>query len=87
METTDLIIKNEYGKIFHKSLTTPDYIFFTDDSDRIMMFYLIDLQRKPLRAYGAEEILIEAILNKEWLWASYDMKYNIQCILKEPNYS
>jgi len=87
MGTTDLIIINEYGDIFCKSLTTLDYIFFTDESDGIMMFYLNDLQRKPLQAYGAEEILIQTILNNKWTWASDDMKYNIQCILEEPNYS
>ena len=59
METTDLIIKNEYGKIFRKALITTDYIFFTNDSNGIMMFYLNDYKKMPLRAYGAEEILVE----------------------------
>lgn len=62
METTDLIITNEYGDIFCKSLITLDYIFFTDDSDGIIMFYLNDLQRTPLQAYGAEEILVQKYL-------------------------
>jgi hypothetical protein len=82
MATLDQTIENEYGETFHKSLITDQYIFFTDDGDGIMMFYLDDPRRMPLGGYGAEELLIELILKKEWIWASEDMKYNIQCILE-----
>jgi hypothetical protein len=82
MATIDQTIENEFGEIFHTSLITDQFIFFTDDGDGIMMFYLNDTQRKPLEAYGAEELLLEVILKKKWSWASEDMKYNIQCILE-----
>ncbi|WP_316846884.1 hypothetical protein [Pedobacter psychrodurus] len=82
MATLDQTIVNEYGEIFHQSLITDQFIFYTDDSDGIMMFYVNDLERRPLEGYGAEELLIEVILKNEWLWASEDMKYNIQCILE-----
>jgi len=48
METADQIIKNKNGKIFRRSLTTPDYIFFTDDSNGIMMFFINDLKGNHL---------------------------------------
>lgn len=82
MATLDQTIENEYGKIFHQSLITDEFIFFTDDGDGIMMFYINDPERPPLEGYGAEELLIEVILEGEWNWASEDMKYNIQCILE-----
>lgn len=75
-------IENEYGEIFHKSLITEQYIFFTDDGDGLLMFYRNDFQREPLGGYGAEELLIEVILKNVWIWASEDMKYNIECILE-----
>jgi hypothetical protein len=80
MATLDQTIENEYGEIFHQSLITDDYIFFTDDGDGILMFYRNDLDRGPLGGYGAEELLIEVILRNEWSWASEDMDYNIHCI-------
>jgi hypothetical protein len=82
MATLDQTIENEYGEIFHQSLITDRYIFYTDDGDGIIMFYINDLERRQLEGYGAEELLIEVILNNEWLWASEDMKYNIKCILE-----
>jgi hypothetical protein len=82
MTTLDQTIENEYGEIFHKSLITDQFIFFTDDGDGIKMFYRNDAKRMPLEAYGAEELLIEVILKNEWKWASEDMKYNIDCILE-----
>jgi len=82
MTTLDQAIENEYGEIFHRSLITDHFIFYTDDGDGIMMFYVNDLERKPLYGYGAEELLIEVILENDWNWASEDMKYNIQCILE-----
>jgi hypothetical protein len=62
--------------------STDQFIFFTNDGDGILMFYLDDPKRKPLGAYGAEESLMEVILKNEWIWASEDMGYNIQCILE-----
>ncbi|WP_426329042.1 hypothetical protein [Pedobacter sp. R-06] len=82
MATLDQTIENEYGEIFHRSLITDRFIFYTDDGDGIMMFYVNDLERRPLYGYGAEELLIEVILENDWNWASEDMKYNIQCILE-----
>jgi hypothetical protein len=82
MATLDQTIENEYGEIFHRSLITDRYTFFTDDGDGILMFYLDDPQRKPLMGYGAEELLLEVILKKQWTWASEDMEYNIKCILE-----
>jgi len=82
MTTTGMMIRNQFGRYFYKSLLTPQYVFFTDDSDGIMMFYLGDPHRKPLMGYGAEEMLIATILKKDWTWAGDDMKYNIQCILE-----
>ncbi|WP_316844002.1 hypothetical protein [Pedobacter psychrodurus] len=82
MATLDQTIETGYGEIFHRSLITGQFIFFTDDGDGIMMFYRNDPERKPLGGYGAEELLIGLILKGDWSWASEDMIYNIQCILE-----
>jgi len=82
MATLDQTIKNTYGEIFHRSLVTDQFIFFTDDGDGILMFYVKDPQRQPLEGYGANELLIEVILDNDWKWASEDMKYNILCIIE-----
>ncbi|TCD28602.1 hypothetical protein EZ456_04225 [Pedobacter psychrodurus] len=83
MATLDHTIENGFGEIFHKSLVTNQFIFFTNDGDGILMFYVKDPERKPLGGYGAEELLIRVILKKDWIWASKDMKYNIKCILED----
>ncbi|WP_316848908.1 hypothetical protein [Pedobacter agri] len=83
MAPTYAILEDHFGKIYHKSLVTPVFTFFTDDGDGIMMFFTKDPSRIPHCGYGAEEMLLEVVLSGEWLWASMDMKYNISCILKE----
>ncbi|WP_316799714.1 hypothetical protein [Pedobacter frigidisoli] len=83
MEPTHSILEDHFGKIYHKSLVTPLFTFFTDDGDGIIMFYRKDPGRTPLFGYGAEEMLLDVVLMHEWLWASEDMKYNIRCILEE----
>lgn len=83
MAATELTIRDENGKIFQRSLITPLFTFFTDDADGIMMFFNHDPNRMPLCGYGAEDSLLEVVIKREWVWASEDMIYNIECILEE----
>ncbi|KLT65381.1 hypothetical protein [Pedobacter sp. BMA] len=82
MKPAELIIKTQFGRIYRRSLVSSLFIFFTDDSDGIMMFYKTDPDREPLSGYGAEESLFEAVFNRNWIWASEDMIFNIRCILE-----
>jgi hypothetical protein len=82
MASLDQAIENEYGEIFHRSLITDNFIFYTNDGDGIMVYHANDPERIFFRGYGAEELLIMVILKGRWNWASEDMKYNIQCILE-----
>lgn len=80
-EFTDIIIKNDIE--YNKSLITPLFVFYTDDSDGIMMFWRNDVYKAPLRGYGAEEALFEAVIGDKYTWASESMKENIKLILEQ----
>ena len=82
MAANDLTIEKHDGKIFHKSLVSLRFTFYTDEGDGIMMYDNDDPGRTPLRGYGAEETLIEIVLDHAWIWASDEMIYNIACILE-----
>jgi len=67
---------------FKKALVTSNFTYYTDNSDGIRMFRNSDKEELTDSAF-AENSLAEDIENDDIVWASDDMKYNINAMRGE----
>ena len=74
----------DYEQIYNIALITRANVYYTDDSDGIIM-YDYDMNLILNGGYLTEESLIKDITDNNYIWASDDMQYNIEEIKKEHN--